>query len=630
MKLKSFLLFLFLSMLMSLQADSQNILKMSKEIDILVAKKLKEIKQPFRKGIDDYTFCRRIYLNIAGRIPTFDELNKFTASKNKTKRSVLISSLLKSKAYNSNMYNYWADILRVKDIGDKLHDAGNYSQAIKSEIRENTPYDEFVRKFVGATGDIYKPGNGHAGYVAREIMQLDRLANTVKSFLGVSVECAQCHDHPFDEWTQKQFFELAAFTSEVDLKVDPPSKLEKKDYGVPRRELKKLSFDKWIVYREALRMKYAKVYGNGTGFIRLPHDYQYDDAKPHEVMQARVMFGSMPKTSFRTSKPAPPKKDISPKALKKSLGPQINAKTSLAEWMTSKENPMFTKATVNRLWKWIMGTELIGPVANLEVGAQGSHPALTNKLVEILQNVDFDTKKFFEVLLNTKTYQRRALSLNTKKPKYILDGPVIRRLSAQWTWDSMLSLRKANPDQYVPTKFHYDGFTHFYEKSQKWNVDKFIKYAKTSGHTRAKFYRAMHLEADKRNPHININESRASEYQYVGIKQNTHYKEVAGLFGASTREVIDGANTEPNIPQVLYMINGKPELDVVRSKSYLNKNIDQEKDLYSKANTAWLSILGRPISSSEKSFVQKSVKSQDDLKDMMWVLLNSNEFRFVR
>ncbi|MCM8537712.1 MAG: DUF1549 and DUF1553 domain-containing protein [Lentisphaeraceae bacterium] len=630
MKLKCLILFIALTIQSGTYADSKTIKQMAREIDIIVSQKLKSIKQPFRKSIDDYTFCRRVYLNLAGRIPTLNELKSFIAKTDKNKRSVLISSLLKSKAYNSNMYNYWADLLRVKDIGDKLHDAGNYSQAIKEEIRNNTPYDEFVRKFVGATGDIYKPGNGHAGFVARETMQLDRLANTVKSFLGVSVECAQCHDHPFDEWTQKQFFELAAFTSEVKLKVDPPTDKERKIYDKPRKALKQLNFDKWIVFRESLRMKYASVYGNGTGYIRLPHDYQYDDAKPHEVMQAKVMFGAMPQIGFKTSKPAPSKNKITKKQLNKSLGPQINAKSSLASWITSKQNPMFTKASVNRLWKWIMGTELVGPVADLEVGATGKHPELTNKLVEIFHSVKFDTQKFFEVLLNTQTYQRRALPLTVKRPKYLLDGPVVRRLSAEWTWDSMLSLKKSNPDQYVPTKFHYDGYTHFYEKSQKWTVNDFVKYAKTSGHTRTRFYRAMHKEADKRNPPLNINETRASEYRYVGKRLNTKYREIASLFGASTREVIDGSNTEPNIPQILYMINGKPELELLRGESYLNQNINKEKSLYDKANTAWLSILGRPISLSEKSFVSKSIKTPDDLTDMMWVLLNSNEFRFVR
>jgi len=208
----------------------QDIRKMAHEVDLIVAKQLRHLKQKPRQGIDDYTFARRLYLNVIGRIPTLAELQEFTKDKSRHKRATLISRLLNSTGYNSHMYNYWADLLRVKSTGDKLHYAGNLSQAIKSSIRDNKPYDTFVRELVDAKGKLYKPGNGFAGFKARETMQLDRLANTVKTFLGLGIDCAQCHDHPFDDWTQKEFYKLAAFTSKVKLRLDPPQKIEKKNY----------------------------------------------------------------------------------------------------------------------------------------------------------------------------------------------------------------------------------------------------------------------------------------------------------------------------------------------------------------------------------------------------------------
>jgi hypothetical protein len=612
---------------LSLQMNAQDLKKMALSIDVIVAKKLRSLKQPFRKPIDDYTFARRIYINAIGRIPTLGELQEFIADKSssKVKRSKLITKLLRSKGYNSHMYNYWADLLRVKYIGDKLHSPINFSESVKEAVRSNKPYNQFVREVVGAQGPLYKPGNGAVGFQARENMQLDRLANTVKTFLGVSIECSQCHDDPFGDMTQKEFYKLAAFTSKVNLRVDPPIDKEKKSYRKIRGELKKASFDQWIVYRESLRMKYAAVYGTGTGYMRLPHDYKYKDGKAFDVMQANVLFGAMPTMNY-----AHTKEQITKAKNNKHLGPPIGAKQGLAEWMTSTENPMFTKATVNRLWNWVMGTELVGPVANLELGDTGTHPELTAKLVSIMKAVKYDTKKFLSVLFHSRIYQSRALALQTKKPKYILDGPLVRRLSSEVLWDSLLSLKNGDPDKFIPTKFHHGGFTLYYEKTQKWTAEDFRKFSVESGYNRGQLSHNAHKEATKLNePTGPVNESRASEADNVSQGKNRSYLQFSTLFGASERELIDGANQEPNIPQVLFLLNGSNEHLLIRGKSYINTKLQKVK-VRQKRDLLWLAILGRKLYASERRLTDKVLKSKSGIKDIMWALLNSNEFRFSR
>ena len=156
-----------------------------------MAAELKKLGQDARPKIDDYTFCRRLYLDAIGRIPTLDELDQFIADKRVDKRARLIDNLLNSKGYNSHWYNYWADLLRVKYVGDKLHHPGNYSEWVKEAVRTNKPYNKIVYELVNANGNLYKPGNGATGFYAREPMALDHLANSVKTFLGMSIECAQ-------------------------------------------------------------------------------------------------------------------------------------------------------------------------------------------------------------------------------------------------------------------------------------------------------------------------------------------------------------------------------------------------------------------------------------------------------
>jgi hypothetical protein len=606
-------------------AAEHDIAKLSAKVDSVINAKLSELTLDARPEIDDYAFARRVHLDLIGRIPTLAELRAFTSDSSPSKRRDLISKLLKSKGYNSHMTNYWMDLLRVLPAPDRLHHAGNFSQAIKTAVRENRPYDDFVRDIVNAKGPLYEKGNGLAGFKARESMQLDRLANTTKTFLGMGIDCAQCHDHPFDDWTQKDFYQLAAFTSNTKLRVEPPAQLEKEKFGKIRARLKKEDFDKWIVYRESLRYRYAAIYGDGTGFMRLPHDYKYDDGNPHDVMEARTLFGKTP-----TIKTTLKKEQVQKAKKKNNLGPMVNAQGELANWIASPDNEMFTKATVNRLWNWVMGVELVGALGGLTLDDNGPHPELTAAMIGVMKAVDYDTRAFFEVLLNTRAYQSKALASKTDRA-YYLDGPVVRRMSAEMVWDSILSLRHADPDKYVPTRFEYDGATHFHEKAEKWTEKDFDNYASNSGLSRGGFYQAMTKEAKARERQQGPNHHRrASEAFYVAAGKNDAYKEVGELFGASTRELIDGANTDPNIPQVLYLMNGPSETSLLFGGSLLNKRMKAAKTPHAKHGVLWQAILSRPMRADEKAIAAGAGKRLTSYQDLAWALLNSNEFRFQR
>ncbi|MFK7910865.1 MAG: DUF1549 domain-containing protein [Akkermansiaceae bacterium] len=611
MKLPSAILLLILSVTAPAFANPHS---HAREVDQIVAAELKKLGQKARPQIDDYTFCRRLYLDAIGRIPTLDELDQFIADKHADKRARLIDKLLHSKGYNSHWYNYWADLLRVKYVGDKLHHPGNYSQWVKESVRTNKPYDKIAHELINAKGKLYEPGNGATGFYAREPMPLDHLANSVKTFLGMSIECAQCHDHPFDDWTQQDFYKLAAFTSKTHLRVDPLPTEEKEKYAKDREILKNKNFDEWIVFRESVRVKHASIHGSGTGYSRLPHDYEYNDGEPHEVMAADVLFGSMPEIHYKMAK------NRVEKLNKKQFGPQVNSRKSLADWMTSRENPMFTKATVNRLWYRTMGTELVGPIGGLDLESTGDHPALTDKLVELMIASDYDIKAFLSVLFNSRTYQSKALALQAKPPEYVLDGPVVRRLPAEVIVDSVLSLRTKDPDASVATEFRWDGFTHFYDKSKNMTVKDFVDYS-VAGPGRAKFQKREEKEAQKRNRDLGPKSLwRVSAY---GHHDGKYLASI--LMGQSTRDLIDSANTQPDIPQILYLINGPLEGQVIRNpRGYLHQKLRNEKDRGKRMDMIWKAILGRLPKPSERALFKH------DQRDIMWALLNSNEFKFVR
>jgi hypothetical protein len=445
-------------------------------------------------------------------------------------------------------------------------------------------------------------------------MALDHLSNSVKTFLGVSIECAQCHNDPSDDWTQQDFYKLAAFTSRTHLRLDPLPVDEKAKYGKDRKILKKKDFDEWIVYRETLRVKHASIYGNGTGYSRLPHDYAYQDAKPFQVISADVLFGEMPQVQYKM-----PQKKLET-LQKKQFGPQVNSRESLANWMTSQENPVFTKASVNRLWHQVMGSELVGPLGGLTVESRGKHPALTAKLIEVMEAADFDIKKFLAVIFNTRIYQSKALGLQSEKPLYVLDGPIVRRLPAEVIVDSILSLRTADPDASVATEFRWDGFTHFYDKSRNMTVKDFVDYS-IAGPGRTKFKRREEKEALERNADRGPKHLwRISAYGHLDGKSHP-----AVLMGASDRDLIDSANTQPDIPQILFLMNGPLEGSVIRSpQTFIQEKLRKEKDKQKRMELIWKAILTRMPKPSERALFKH------DQRDVMWALLNSNEFKFVK
>ncbi len=466
-----------------------DIQKAANEIDKLVEAGLKKHGLKPNEAIDDETFVRRAYLDIAGRIPTIEEAENFHGSTYERKREQLITDLLESDGHVSHAYNFWADVLRINTaLGNGAPQAeAAYQLWVKEAIEKNMPYDEFVHSLVSARGMIWD--NGAVGYYLRDRgMPLDNMSNTVRVFIGTRLECAQCHNHPFDKWTQMDYYQMAAFSYGMDARrYDSPNRdalaeyqreqrqemfekavnvekfppinnersLErytsnKKNYdqllerlGLTDKEFRKLAEKSIAAFesydhgsrevREAVNDLYNPLRYVQTNEVekklKLPHDYQYDDAKPNDVISARTMFGE----------------DIDLENIDDST---IDA---YADWMTSKENPTFTKVIANRLWKRVFGHGVFEPLDELTDQTVVANPELLDYLEETMRTLDYDMRKYLEVLYNTDTYQRSAHSeeLILGEP-YHFAGPVLRRMTAEQIWDSIVALALPEADGYRP------------------------------------------------------------------------------------------------------------------------------------------------------------------------------------
>ena len=447
----------------------------AKQIDAILAADWQKNNVKGNPAADDTTFVRRIYLDIIGRIPTTREAEQFLNSKEADKRAKLIDKLIASEGYVQHSFNYWADVLRLTSNGNQTGGVTGaaYMNFVKQSLRENKPYDQFVRDMVAAQGRAWD--NGAIGYYMRDRgMPLDNMANTVRVFLGTRIECAQCHNHPFDKWTQKQFYEMASFTYGVqtqdygsggtlggvrdlmqekekmvrasfkepqrpqrtkDMTREQYADLEKKYQEESRAVQKKREEARQAMQKEQrffqrpltdLRdvQRYTSVgYAEGRK-SSLPHDYKYDDAKPKSAVDAKPMMGHDCECL-----------------------PGETQLAAYARWMTSKDNPRFTTVIASRLWKRAFGLSLIEPLDELMDATVPMIPELQKHLEKLMVDVGYDMKAFQRVLFNTSAYQRQATRAEVPPGVvYHFTGPLLRRMSAEQMWDSFVALINPSPD----------------------------------------------------------------------------------------------------------------------------------------------------------------------------------------
>lgn len=421
--------------------------KAAQEIDARLATHWQSQKTQGNAPASDEVFVRRVYLDLTGRIPTVQEAQAFLASTDPAKRTKLIDQLLTSDGYTQHMFNFWADILRVQSRangGQGEMTSKPYLEYVRKQIRENKPYDQFVRDLLSAKGKVWE--NPAIGYYMRDLgMPLDNLSNTARIFLGTRIECAQCHDHPFDKWTQMQFYQMAAYTYPLETNytgisgMDGAMEMKRQAEWTREKAIKKGTDDarakaqheatvaRWV--GKALDdlgdfVRYSKVKALDKRQLKLPHDYAYKDSTPHAVVEPATMLGNPAECTPGTEKTV-----------------------AYAAWMTSPDNPRFTKVIANRLWKKAFGLGLIEPVDELMDSTVAVNPALMAYLEQLMKDLRYDTRAYLRVLYNTQTYQREATRREIPPGEaYAFTGPVLRRMTAEQIWDSFVTLVHVTPD----------------------------------------------------------------------------------------------------------------------------------------------------------------------------------------
>lgn len=367
-------------------------------IDRLVAQKWKRMKIRPSEVSTDLDFVRRIHLDLTGLPPAVEKVKSFLDDPrhSQVKRNELIDQLIGSPEFIEFWTNKWADLLQVNRKFLAPQGAKGFRDWIRKEVSDNTPYDEFARKIITATGSNKE--NPPASYYKILRTPEDTMENTTHLFLATRFNCNKCHDHPFERWTQDNYYEMAAFFAQVGLKADPAS--GKGKIGGTAVEGAKPLYE--IVYQK----NDAEVIHERTGEVTPP-------AFPYE---------------------ADHKKDA-----------EASRRDRLAEWMTSPDNQYFASSYANRIWGYLTGTGIIEPLDDIRAGNPPSNPELLDWLTNYLVENDFNTRELMRVIVKSRTYQ---LSIETNQwnedDEINFSHAKARRLPAEVLYDTIHAVTGAN------------------------------------------------------------------------------------------------------------------------------------------------------------------------------------------
>ncbi len=625
-------------------------------IDELVQAGLKEQGMQANSPAEDAVFLRRAYLEIVGRIPNLEEVRSFFQSFAPRKRRDLIDRLLDSDGYVSREFHYWADLLRAQS---RLRNAPGqpYLDWIENSLRENKPYDRMVRELIQSKGYIWE--NGAAGYYLRDAgMPLDHMANTFQVFLGTQLVCAQCHDHPYDEFTQLDYYRQAAYIFGV--KTTDREML--KEYRKINRRLSDGEDIDPEVQQMARRMIRPLRYrvNETNAKLKLPDDYQYDDAKPKSVVKPSVLFGNNIQLERGESH-----------------------RDGYAAWLTSAENPRFATVIANRLWKRVMGVGLIEPVDDLADGYAASHPKLVDYLTEMMIHLQFNLRDYLRVLYNTQTWQRNVSTEEWKKGSpYYYPGPLLKRMSAEQLWDSTIGLIVRDVDERRGRSNQNQRYYNQAEQLVDISAEEILALA--AKQTQANRLRNQQLQKRRTlQQQINVakrnqdsetlrrlqqeqaalnkktrlagknatsqrrkqERSRSSDHddlRWRGIPAElvraselpspAPARHFLRQFGQSDRETIENANDEANVPQILTLLNGPIHFHLWKPNSLFRTTADSMRGADELLDAIYLTILTRHPSPEERTLLLPELKKnpRTAAKDLAWVLLNTRQFAFIQ
>jgi hypothetical protein len=486
---------------------------------------------------DDATFFRRVHLDLIGKIPTILDIRDFLDDDRADKRKIWVEKLLATEAHSDHFANvYRAMILTQAETEQTVFLIGGFENWLRKKFKEGAGYDKLVHELLtspvqiqpnfGPDGNNLNNPSPAAFFAANEFKAENLAGATASTFLGVKIECAQCHKHPFADWTKTQFWEFAAFFSRTSPNGNfAPEAVEVDDNGEVKQPVPKVQ----------------------------PLEPTILIPKTDERVKAKFLDGRSPQW----------KQGMDPRKV-------------LADWITSPDNPYFSRIAVNQMWHYFFGVGLVDPVDDLGKHNPASHPELLNELADQFVKNGYDLKYLMRTIVNSKAYQLSSAA--PAAPKKEDDEPENLRLFAR------MPLRALTGEQL------FDSLAEVME----YKVDR----------TRQAF------------PGLGL----------------TPREEFLSKFANPENKRVD---THTSILQALHLMNGKFMANVtnVEKNKTLLTIAQSDAETSKRIETLYLVALSRMPTAAESDRLTKYVNSGGPtgdqsraLADVFWALLNSAEF----
>jgi hypothetical protein len=465
----------------------------------------------------DEEFFRRLHLDAIGTLPTPDEVKKFLADKDPTKRDKAINAVLTRPEFVDFWAYKWGDLLRINRTALEEKGMWSFHNWVRAALRDSKPIDEFARDIILAEGSTFTEGPANFYRIGRAPDEWAEIVTQV--FLGVRLQCAKCHHHPFEKWSQDDYYGMAAFFTRLGTK-------NSQEFGIFGRET----------------VVYLRPSGEAT------HPRKRTVVKPHALDGPDV-------------------------------DDPLDRRIKLAEWLASKDNPMFARNIANRFWGYLMGRGLVEPLDDMRATNPPTNPELLDALANDLVAHKFDLKHLLRTIMQSRGYQLSS---------HIADG---NRADVSNIYFARYTTKRLTAEQVADA---VDAATGTREK-----------YAGLPLGVRA----------------IQLPDPLVNSY-------------LMDVFGRPGRQIVCECErtTKPNIAQALHTLNGDfLNRKIAATTGRIETMLKANAPLPAIIEELYLATLSRPASAEELAKVQDyaaTTPPREVLQDLLWVLLNSREFLF--
>ena len=484
---------------------------------------------------EDTEFLRRVHLDLTGKIPAPEEVLDFLKDGSPNKRQKKIDQLLGSEPYIDYWTRLWVNWL-IGRRGDNDDRRIGLAAWVQGALTKNIPYNQFVQELIAADGEL--KDNGAGNYIMRyERSPAVLTSHSSRLFLGLPMQCAECHDHKTEVWSQKDYYGIAAFFNGIE--SEQKGYIETMDMAGNEKRM-----ENFLITNEPRRSMWV------------------------ERMDTEVSPRFLGGTEYK--------------------GSLTKRREALAQWMTDKSNPYFSRAIVNRVWKHFMGRAFVEPIDGFGEENLPSNADLLDWLAEDLVIHDYDLQHLMRTILNSETYQRTSeTNKSNKDDEQYYSHAYVKPLSAEQFFYSLLQAT---------------GF----ERLQQ-----------------------VKMEGTKRQ----VGEDRIGMLRDLEGKKREHLEKFLFLLDNGEMEEIEAFNG--TVPQALMMINGNMVNDSAslgERGSFVNYVLEKWRAPTDRLEYIYLNVLSRLPTAKEKTYFQRymerSLYRNKDLayEDLYWVLLNSAEF----